>query len=248
MTSDAAHEESAGGHDAGGMMRWLLTYADMITLLMAFFIMMYSMSVVSLDKFDRAATGLRAEFGPPTARPGAAGGRPSGRPSSAWSSSIPLEEDIQSVEDRLQEYIGENQLEDLVRLTHERRGLVISLVSEAELRASALAILDRIAGLLLHLPNLVVIEGHTCDLPISTPRYPSNWELSAARACRVARYLVEQKAIPSTRLAATGYADSRPVASNETEDGRVRNRRVHIVVLSQTAPASSSQERAEAGP
>ena len=239
MTGDIAHEEQAGGgHDAAGMMRWLLTYADMITLLMAFFIMMYSMSVLNQQKFRQAAESLRSEFGPqrPEATSGDAGLMPD--------VSLALEKDVQSVEDRLREYAKKNDLEDLIRTTHRDRSLVISLASdnllfargEAELRPPALAILDKIAGLLKGIPNAITVEGHTCNLPISTQRYPSNWELSGARACSVVRYLIAEKRLDAKRLAATGYADSRPIAPNDTEDGRVRNRRVNLVILAQSAP------------
>lgn len=245
----------SGGHDGGGDLRWLLTYADMITLLMAFFIMMYSMSVISREKFDQAAASLRSEFGAP-ARDQAAGG--SGLLPHAGAATSPrLEEPLQSVKDQLEEYIEENDLQSLLQTREEARGLVITLVSdnllfpvgEATLRAPALSIVDRIAGLLQHIPNLTVIEGHTCSLGINTSRYPSNWELSAARACAVARYLVEQWGIDPVRLAATGYAASRPVASNDREEGRAKNRRVEIVLLA-SGPASEGEEEsapAEAG-
>ena len=242
-----------GGHDGGGMLRWLLTYADMITLLMAFFIMMYSMSVISLDKFDAAASSLRAEFGPPVPnakRSGGAGLLPGvgRRQEEMWA---PLEEDIQAVVDQLDEYVAERDLAELVTTRQEQRGLVISVVSDnllfpvgqAELRAPALSILDEIAGLLKELPNEIVVEGHTCTLPIRTALYPSNWELSAARACRVVRHLTERQGVPATRLAATGYGDSRPVASNETEEGRVRNRRVDIVIVARANQGSTPTSR-----
>ena len=245
----------SGGHDGGGDLRWLLTYADMITLLMAFFIMMYSMSVISREKFDQAAASLRSEFGAP-ARDQASGG--SGLLPHLGAAAGPrLEEPLQSVKDQLEEYIAENDLQSLLQTREEARGLVITLVSdnllfpvgEATLRAPALSIVDRIAGLLEDIPNLTVIEGHTCSLPIKTSRYPSNWELSAARACAVARYLVEQWEIEPVRLAATGYAASRPVAPNDREEGRAQNRRVEIVLLA-SGPASEGEEDgapAEAG-
>jgi len=241
----------SGGHDAGGGLRWLLTYADMITLLMAFFIMMYSISVISMEKFSKAAASFRAEFGPARGSQGGGGREILPRPGAAGASLPALEEDVQSVKEQLEQYVKANQLEDIIHTSQEARGLVITLVSDnllfpvgdAQLRAPALTILDKIARLLRDLPNLVVIEGHTCSLPISTPQYPSNWELSAARASAVVRYLVERWRIDPIRLAAAGYADSRPVASNEREQGRALNRRVEIVIL-----ASIPDDRAQATP
>jgi len=252
MGMDTAEHEAGGGgggHDLGGMLRWLLTYADMITLLMAVFIMMYSMSVINLEKFDAAASGLRAEFGPPAPGTGLARGAgllpgAGSRADQIWQ---PLEEDIQAVADQLEEYVAERDLTDLVSTRQEQRGLVISVVSdnllfpvgEAELRAPALSILDEIAGLMKKLPNNIIVEGHTCNLPIRTALYPSNWELSAARACRVVRHLTAREGVPATRLAATGYGDSRPVCPNDTEEGRVRNRRVDIVIVAGPKHGSS---------
>jgi len=256
MTTGATHDEGGGGHDAGGMMRWLLTYADMITLLMAFFIMMYSMSVLNQEKFKQAAESLRNQFGPqnPKAAPGGKGLMPDAGSDDGET----LEEDVQSVEDRLREYVKTNNLQDLIRTSHRDRALVISLASdnllfargEADLRPPALAILDKVAGLLQGIPNAIAVEGHTCNLPIKTERFPSNWELSAARACSVVRYLVDAKRVDPRRLAATGYGDSRPITANDGEDGRVRNRRVNLVILAQAALNSdgASGEDAEGLP
>ncbi len=243
----------SGEHAGGGGERWLLTYADMITLLMAFFIMMYAMSTVSIDKFAKAASGLREEFGAPGTRRSLGEGSgllPHIGPGGVVGDAVALEDTLQSIRTELDEYIQENQLQDLIRTSSQERGLVITLVSdnllfpvgEAEVRSPALAILDRIAGLLTALPNRIVIEGHTCSLPISTPRYPSNWELSAARACAVVRYLIDTWRIDPTRLAATGYAYSRPVAPNDTEDGRAVNRRVEIVILPTAARPEARED------
>lgn len=250
MSRIAQDIESSGGHETAGMMRWLITYADMITLLMAFFIMMYSMSVLNQEKFRRAAASLRREFG----------GEGREIPSAAIGAKLPLaapapsalEPPVQSVQEQVEEYIREQHLEDVVRTHADERGLTISVVSdnllfpvgEAELRPAALAILHRIAGLLKRVPNPVVVEGHTCSLPIRTSRYPSNWELSAARACRVVRHLLEQEQIPARRLAAVGYGDSRPVAANAQEEGRARNRRVDLVILSESAGPAAIMGRA----
>jgi len=255
VSLDSPEEESGGA----GMERWLLTYADMITLLMAFFIMMYAMSTVSLDKFSKAASSLRAEFGPSGPGEGAGGGGgllPYLRPRGTLGGLPALDEDLQSVKDQIEEYVEENDLEGLIHTTHETRGLIITLASdnllfdvgEAQVRAPALTILDRVAGLLRDLPNLIVIEGHTCSLPISTGRFPSNWELSAARACAVVRYLTDRWAIQPERLAATGYASSRPVAPNTTEDARALNRRVEIVILPASKPPAAPEAEPPADP
>ena len=247
MTSEATHEEGGGGSE-----RWLLTYADMITLLMAFFIMMYSMSVLNQEKFKQAAESLRSQFGPQNRK--APQGGAGLMPNVSSADSPPLEEDVQSLEDRLREYVQKNNLQDLIQTSHRDRALVISLASdnllfargEADLRPPALAILGKVAGMLQGIPNAVAVEGHTCNLPISTERFPSNWELSAARACSVVRYLANDKSLDPKRLAATGYGDSRPIAPNDGEDGRVKNRRVNLVILAQAAPQEGDGSGAEA--
>lgn len=122
----------------------------------------------------------------------------------------------------------------------ETRGLVITIVSDrvlfdpgsAALTTDGRAVVDALAGGLLGLPNHMTVEGHTDSRPIHTARFPSNWELSVGRASTVLRTLVEQHGMPPGQLSAAGYADQRPVASNETPEGRAANRRVEIVVHS----------------
>ena len=231
--------EGGGGHDAGGGLRWLLTYADMITLLMAFFIMMYSMSVLNLSKFREVAFSIRSGFGGPI-EGGAYGRVPEGNPTirepilnQAPAGSLP------DVAKELERYIHKRSLEKEVHTRVEERGLVVSLVSDqvlfdigsADLRRGAHGLLDTIAGIIRKIPNAVVVEGHTCSLPIRTARFPSNWELSAQRATAVVRYFMARHRIPASRLAAAGYADSKPLVRNNTEANRRRNRRVDIVIL-----------------
>jgi chemotaxis protein MotB len=228
-----------GGHDAGGGLRWLLTYADMITLLMAFFIMMYSMSVLNLQKFREVAFSIRSGFG--GAMEGGAYRRvPQGDPT--------IREPIRSeaprgrlpeVAGELEKYVRKHGLQHQVHTRVEERGLVVSLVSDevlfpigsADLRPQVHALLDKIGGLLAQVPNAVTVEGHTCSLPIHTARFPSNWELSTQRATAVVRYLISRRKIPPDRLSAAGYADSKPLLPNTSEANRKRNRRVDIVIL-----------------
>ncbi len=243
MSQEEEGSGGGGGHDAGGMMRWLLTYADMITLLMAFFIMMYSMSVLNREKFAKAAAGLRAQFGPQKWHLSSGAGADMGKASSHAIVDQPKVADHQvtldSVQQQLEDYIKVNDLETAVTIQQETRGLVISIVSDdllfdkgrAELRPQALALLDQIAGLLQQISNPVAVEGHTCDIPIHTEKFPSNWELSAARACSVVRYLIDRHEISPRRLSASGFADTRPVAPNTDPEGRARNRRVDLVIL-----------------
>ena len=132
---------------------------------------------------------------------------------------------------------------EAITFRREERGLVVSIVTDdvlfapgsAELQASGSKALDAVAAALLALENPIAIEGHTDDVPISTGRYPSNWELSTARAGAVLRYLVDHHGLPAQRMIAGGYAEQRPLAPNDSVDGRSRNRRVAVAVLSTTS-------------
>jgi len=131
----------------------------------------------------------------------------------------------------------------------EDRGLFATSVSDrvlfdlgsADLRPEGRAILDGMSGALAQLPNDISIEGHTDDLPISGGPFPSNWELSTARATTVLRYLVDAHHLPPNRLSAAGYADQRPLVPNDSPEHRSANRRVEVVVLSQLFQQSSNQ-------
>src|SRR5690554_6465122 len=139
----------------------------------------------------------------------------------------------------MQASLSDAKLIEMVHIYLDEQGLVISLSAKyffdsgkAILRPEVVPIIDQIAGVLKPLHREIRIEGQTDDLPIQTTAYPSNWELSAARATYVIKYLVERFDFSPKLLSVVGYGAFRPVASNTTEEGRARNRRVDIVVLS----------------
>jgi len=233
--------------------RWLLTYADLITLLMVFFVVLYSISKTDVVKIAELRTSIQKAFGvellagndplkmhgtESTKTPGSAIFGMSEVPTAAI-----LENRLASTLEALQETLRQlprpQQDRALVNVGAARDGYVISLAGnmmfdsgKADLRAEGLLLLDTLADGLRPLPNELRIEGHTDDIAITTLLYPSNWELSSARATNVARYLGERGSIAPARLIAAGYGENRPVAPNDTRDGRARNRRVDIVVLS----------------
>jgi chemotaxis protein MotB len=243
MPRREAEGGGGGGHDNAGSMRWLLTYADMITLLMAFFIMMYSMSVLNMEKFREVAFSIRSGFGGPLEGGPGMMNFPESRnsllpsPGDITESSGPGA--IPGVAKEIEQYIKEQGLGEVVRLRVEKRGLVVSLVTDevlfdlgrAELRPQAKRILAKVADVVRDIPNDLAIEGHTCDLHIKTAQFPSNWELSTARATVVVRYLIERAGVKPARVSASGYADSRPLVHNDSEAHRMINRRVDIVIL-----------------
>jgi chemotaxis protein MotB len=233
-------EGGGGGHDGGGSLRWLLTYADMITLLMAFFIMMYSMSVLNLGKFQQVAFSIRSGFGGMVQGQGKSimgtSGQFSAKPSSIEgdTTGVPW----QAVQ-KIQSFVEQQNLQKFVKMRIDERGLVITLVADkmlfargqADLSPIALRLIASVGSAIRTVPNTVRVEGHTCNLPIVSDKYPSNWELSTARAATVVRFLIEHGGMQPQRLSAAGYADSKPLVPNNSERNRAVNRRVDIVVL-----------------
>ncbi len=216
--------------------RWVVTYADMITLLLAFFIMMYAMSVLNQGKFQKVVRSVKVELGIGSA------GSPivsAGDGSTTGSAGI-LAGDIAGVlKDRLGDSFLRSDIEvlsagDTVTIRLHTRDLFFKAGS-AQLQPYLRKVLLEVAEVLKPLPYQIRVEGHTCNLPIRTKRYPSNWELSAQRAINVLTYLVRYGGLPAARLSATGYADTRPIASNASEAGRRKNRRVDIVLLHVTS-------------
>jgi chemotaxis protein MotB len=110
---------------------------------------------------------------------------------------------------------------------------------KSDLKPRGMTLLDTLAERLRTMPNEIRVEGHTDNIPIATPLYPSNWELSSARATTVGRYLAEHSDVAPNRIIAAGYGEFRPVASNDTREGRARNRRVDLVVLFPQSPGDT---------
>ncbi len=254
-------EESHANQD-----RWLITYADLITLLMIFFIVMYSMSQVDANKFRAIADSLSIALGGGTPAqidlatspmgpslidsgspqqdtqvPGP-DGQPemdSSRDEGEGNGKNDLENlTIEGIKAKLDQFSIENRIQTKLISSIEERGLVVSIQDtllfesgSAEITPSAKKILKKISTVLAASPNYIKVEGHTDNLPIHTTKFPSNWELSVLRATNVVQILVQDGGIDSRRLSATGYGEYRPVADNNTVEGRSANRRVDLVIL-----------------
>jgi chemotaxis protein MotB len=218
--------------ETAGMMRWLLTYADMITLLLALFIILFSISTINKVKLQRLVRDLGGGFN----NIDALNNPPNGQ-------TTVTKDELKVMQSQLQQYVTENKLQNKVqteiRQNGTRRELVITLLTDkslydsgsAQLRDVTKRILDVVNGQLRIRKNDIRIEGNTDNVPISTAQFPSNWELSAARAVGVARYLVEQDGLSPKRIQVAGYGEWRPRVPNDTDDHRQANRRVDIVVL-----------------
>lgn len=222
--------------ETAGMMRWLLTYADMITLMLALFIILFAMSTISRVKVQEFAKLVSAGFDNTWSVNQPPNGGTNGEQSFNASANIP------AIQKELQQYVQQHKLQNQVQVHMDRRGLVITLLSDksyydsgsAELRPETQQILDQIYGFIRKTPNLIRVEGNTDNVPISTAQYPTNWELSTARAVGVVRYLVEHDGLDPTRTSASGYGEFRPRVANDTDDHRQQNRRVDIVLLNAT--------------
>jgi chemotaxis protein MotB len=219
--------------ETAGMMRWLLTYADMITLMLALFIILFAMSTISRVKVQNFAKQVSAGFNNVWTVNQPPNGGANGSASFEASSSIP------AIQKELEKFVKQNHLEQQVQIRQEERGLVITLLSDksyydsgsAQMRPETLKILDGISNELKKSPNEIVVEGNTDNVPISTSLYPTNWELSSARAVGVARHLVESDGIDPRRMSAVGYGEFRPRNKNATPEEQQQNRRVDIVLL-----------------
>ena len=254
-----ARRRTTQAHDEGheNAERWLLTYADMITLLMVLFIVLFAISQVDQKKFDMFSSGLAQSFGAARVLDGSSGvlqGSQSQSPvqNDTLEAQRALEqqrlaamqasraaEDMRKIRDKIAAALAAKGLSSAVQFEITERGLVVNVVTDrvlfdvgsADLRVDGNRVLDAIAPALVGLPNRMSVEGHTDNAPISGGRYPSNWELSTERATTVLRYLLARHVTPQT-ISAAGYADQRPIASNATPTGRARNRRVAIIILS----------------
>lgn len=241
------HEEE---HEKENSERWLLTYADLITLLMAFFMVLYAMSQVDLQKLKKLGGSLSAALNT-AARSGETIGSGTGKvfgtgtggigPPKVEVKQLDLEKvdpEFRSMAAELEQYRIAEKLGTMARLTFDERGMIIELdnsllfpAGQAGLTPEARRILDQLAAILKDSPNYLRVEGHTDDTPIHTDRYPSNWQLSTDRAANVVQYWVETCGMPAERLSAAGYSKYRPVAPNDTPAHRALNRRVEVVIL-----------------
>jgi chemotaxis protein MotB len=216
--------------------RWLVSYADFITLLFAFFVVMYSISTVNEGKFrvvsqsiiqalnpliNMSATNLRFE-------PESSGG-----PTSARAISIDMQ-----LYKRLTDALHDTDPAGRIKMAQGERGVTVSITDtmlfqpgQAVVLSEARETLGRVAAVLKQFPHQIRIEGHTDNVPIHTKEFPTNWELSAARALNLTRFLAEEGYLPPERLAASGYGEFHPVASNDMPEGRAQNRRVELVIL-----------------
>jgi len=247
--------------------RWLISYADFITLLFAVFVTLYAMSQTDKKKMDSLVASLRESFGYyktgassekmnvvestdlrviPSIRqqvltPGLRNTGKEQHQGYTHASMKDFREIKTVIDNNLQKYGAQNK----VSVDVTKRGLVVTLKEagffdsgDATVKPESLPLLAMVAASLSNYSNPVRIEGNTDNVPISTGMYRSNWELSTARATNIIHYLIEKYHLRPEKISAVGYGEFRPVADNRTDAGRTKNRRVDIVLLAQDKEGS----------
>lgn len=221
---------------AKGAPRWMVTFSDLVTLILVFFILLFSMSQIDMIKFKAMSESFRdrqlLDFYPAII--------PNEYPADMEQNTGEGKEQGDSLDQLLMEiqaFLDQNGLEDVIAANRTERGVVLVLQEqvlfesgEASLIEGSFPFLDKVGTVLSSMPNLVKVEGHTDNRPIKTYRYPSNWELSAARASTVIRYLTENHNLESRRFIAVGYGETRPAVPNSGPENWEKNRRVEIII------------------
>jgi chemotaxis protein MotB len=244
--------------------RWLVSYADFITLLFAFFVVLYAFASADRKKQMQVSAGINSGFESLSIAPVKPGKgssaveilSPAAR-APAWITVDPMsasrvQADLESIRQDLRKRLSTEIAQRIVSIDLGRDGLVISLreagffdSGTAVPRPETAATLRQIGQSLAGTPYEVRVEGHTDPIPIHNAEFDSNWELSSARATRIARLLLVSRTIAPERLSAAGYAEYHPLASNDTAEGRAENRRVDLVVMPRTILAVSPPDSAE---
>lgn len=226
--------------------RWLISYADFVTLLFAFFVVMYSISSVNEEKYKSFGEALNSAFNKEAgAHPAASGPQDQNRLFMTDRQTLRLGEQQRRIQAHMKSLsAGLSQVmsnlidQRQVSIKQTKRGVEIDIsasalfrTGEAALQPGTLEVLRQVAAVLGKEELPIEVEGHTDDVPIATAQFPSNWELSSARASSVVRQLVES-GVPARRLAVVGLASNQPLAPNDSPEGRAMNRRVTITILS----------------
>jgi len=254
MARKKKHAEH-GNHE-----RWLISYADFITLMFAFFVVMFASSQTDKTKVEQISSAVKDALehgGVPTVVHEIMGGTvddkgsgnammkgPGGSQKVISSAEIPESKvavtDLMPSMTYLNRVLAAEIKAGKIEVHLDVRGLVVSLRQAAffpsggdEIAPAGMKSIEKIASVIRDLPNPVRLEGHTDSVPIHNQRFPSNWELSAARSIAMLQVLTGQYGIPNNRFAVAGYAEPKPIDTNESEEGRTHNRRVDIVILNQ---------------
>lgn len=233
MARERKQEESSGGAD------WITTYSDLVTLLLCFFVLLFAMAEVDSQKFQAVMQSFQGGMG---VMPGGGTIEEQGPTSDGEDPMVTEEIELSGLKVAIDEYSESEGLSDILITQIDERGLTVRMIDTAffdsgssDIKQETENLLNFISGI-LQSPEFndkhIKVEGHTDSDPVSgAGNYPSNWELSSARATNVLRYLVEAKGIDGSRVSSAGYAYFRPIAPNDTPENKSKNRRVDMVIL-----------------
>ncbi len=232
-----------GGHD--NEERWLLTYSDLITLLLGLFVILYAMSKIDAGKYAEFVNAMEGVFG-------SSKGVMSGHAGVVQAPVPSLVAERQKVIDELRSALHLDDKKLPISISYNERGITVHIMEEmlfasgsAEIISSSLVALDSLAMVLRGLGNDIRVEGHTDNVPINTALFPSNWHLSVARAVNVGYYLIQHHGLNPERVSVVGYSEYRPLVPNDSPENRARNRRVDIVILTGNGAAKNDGARSE---
>jgi chemotaxis protein MotB len=207
---------------------WAVTYGDLMSYLMIFFLVLFSFSIAKTDKtksrkYEESLSNIQKAFG--------------GKVDEKRLERAKAQEQEDQMEDKLKQSMADNQMSGLVQIDANERRVRLVLTEavlfdsgKADLKERAKEVLLPITGELKKMPNDVLVEGHTDNVPIRSGRYHTNWELSMARAYSVIQFM-EQAGIEPRKLAGIGYGENRPASENTSAEGRAKNRRIEISLL-----------------
>lgn len=227
--------------------RWLLTYVDLITLLMIFFVVMYAMSNVDAAKYKQLSESLGSAF--------ISEAQGMNKETNEEKSNVQEELDkgnidpeLAGVAEKIRLMLKENGLDQDVAVDIRERGVVVGLTNtvlfepgSTDIRSESRSMLVEIGQIVSTLDNYIRVEGNTDDVPMNSERFPSNWELSVIRATEVLKLMISQSGVHPEKISAVGYGEYRPTNPNTSAENRAKNRKVDIVILSETYFKSESE-------
>ncbi len=211
--------------ESGDKDRYLITYADLITLLLGLFIILYAVSKVDLGKYQNVVAAFDNFFGKESVI-------------QIHSNAKIMNGPKDQLNEALSKLIVEYNYSNSIQLEENERGITIHILDDilfapgqAQINETSKLVLQRLANVIRSIPNDIRIEGHTDNAPINTARYPSNWHLSVDRALNTAYYLIKDEGIPPDKVSIVGYSEYRPRAANDSPASKTKNRRVDLVIL-----------------
>ena len=236
-----------------GSSNWMTTYSDLVTLLLTFFVLLYTFSSIDAARFRGIAASLQMALtgqvsifeDPPPGIDGPVDFNLPGKEEDPLEDIDPeegvevdiLEREIKRIYGIVKDFVEKEGLDAEVRLRMDRRGVIIDIADnilfdsgKADIKPESRELLDKLTKLITSFENNIIVEGHTDNVPMSSSRYATNWDLSVHRATSVVHYFIQQKQIPPERLSAAGYGEYRPIAPNDTAENRALNRRVNILI------------------